>query len=358
MVVNSAAIGNQSPRILLIRRRYLGDLVLLGVAIAKLRAQWPQAHISVMTESAYAGVLTMNANVNAVIAFPHSASDWWAIWRQMRWNRIDLLLDFDNRDKTAFISMISGARQRLALHNGLKVHLRWVYTDAELVPLDFLIGRHVTSYFDRLLVRAGVLAEAGDFSLIPRECDVNFVRQLPSIAELPAALPRLLVHPGSRSEFRLWPPENFAAVLNKLHSEKLASVTLISGPTEQALVDAIQASLDFPAHHIRQTLTLPQLGAVLAKYDVLLCHDSGPMHVAAAVGTPVIALFGAQGSTVFAPLGLGHELLSPPIPCVNCVTPRTCVAGDTYRMRCVRHISVDSVFAAAKRVLARASPKS
>lgn len=354
MAVSPSATGDHSPRILLIRRRYLGDLVLLGVAIAKLRAQWPQAHISVLTESTYAGVLAMNPNVNAVIAFPHSVSEWWALWRQMRRQRLDLLLDFDNRDKTALISLISRARRRLALHNGLSVHLRWAYTDAELVPLDFLIGRHVTTYFDRLLERAGVNAAAADFTLQPLDADVEFVRHLPAIVNLPTDRPRLIVHPGSRSEFRLWPVENFAAVLNQLHAKGLASVTLIAGPAEQMLIDNIQGSLNFPVACIREALTVPQLGALLAEFDALLCHDSGPMHVAAAVGTPVIALFGAQGSTVFAPLGTGHELLSPPIPCTNCLTPNECVRGDTYRMRCVRNISVDAVFSAVQRLLAHA----
>ena len=357
MAVNPPVEDHGSPRILLIRRRYLGDLVLLGVAIAKLRAQWPKAHISVMTESAYSGVLAMNPNVNAVITFPHSPMQWWAVWRQLRKQRIDLLLDFDNRDKTAFISLLSGAKQRLALHNGLKVHLRWAYTDAELVPLDFLIGRHVTSYFDRLLVRAGVSAEAGDSTLRPLATDTEHVRLMPTLSCLPADRPRLIVHPGSRSEFRLWPAENFAAVLNKLHAEGLASITLIAGPTEQVLIDSIQDLLNFPAACIREALTVPQLGALLAEFDALLCHDSGPMHVAAAVGIPVVALFGAQGSTVFAPLGTGHELLSPPIPCINCVTPNECVPGDTYRMRCVRNISTNTVFAAVQRLLLTASQR-
>lgn len=351
MTVNPSAVLSDSPRILLIRRRYLGDLVLLGAAIAKLRAQWPKAHISVMTEGAYAGVLRMNPNVNSVIPFPHSLAQWWDAWRQLRTQRFDLLLDFDNRDKTALVSLLSGAKQRLALHNGLKVHLRWAYTDAELVPLDFLIGRHVTTYFDRLLARANVTGEAGECTLIPLPADVKFVRQMPVITSLPADRPRLVVHPGSRSEFRLWPAEYFAAVLNKIHTDGTASVTFVAGPTEQVLIDNVQRLLNFPAACIRDTLSLPQLGALLAEFDALLCHDSGPMHVAAAVGTPVIALFGAQGSTVFAPLGTGHELLSPPIPCTNCVTPNECVPGDTYRMRCVRNISVDRVFAAAQRLL-------
>jgi ADP-heptose:LPS heptosyltransferase len=81
------------------------------------------------------------------------------------------------------------------------------------------------------------------------------------------------------------------------------------------------------------------------------------MHVAAAVGTRVVALYGSQNSVLFRPAGEGHILLQPAQPCTACVAPAQCVPGDSYRTLCVRRITVDEVFAAVRVQLARAASR-
>ena len=345
-------MNESAPCILVIRRRYLGDLVLLGPVLHSLRAHWPQAHIAVLTEASYAGVLAINPDVNETLHFPHGMGDWWALWQKLRSTKYTHVFDFDNREKSALITWVSRAAQRFALHNGVRATWGWAYSTIELVPVDFLIGRHVTTYFSRLLQAAKVPVLTDFAGLKPAPHDVAAMSKLPAISALPDERPRLLVHPGSRSEFRLWSAENFASVLDTMVAQNIASVTLIAGSNERHLVDAIAQGMTQVVARIDDSLSVPQLAALLAQFDALLCHDSGPMHVAAAVGTPVVALFGAQGSVVFAPLGEGAVLLSPPIPCVNCVSPETCVKGDTYRMRCVQNISTGEVVAALSKILA------
>src|SRR6185436_11053831 len=96
------------------------------------------------------------------------------------------------------------------------------------------------------------------------------------------------------------------------------------------------------------------LAAMLAQFDAFLCHDSGPMHIAAAVGTPVVALFGSQNATIWRPLGKHHTLLQTQLPC-TCLgeaAPSACVRGDSYRSYCVRKIAAEDVFAAVTKTLA------
>jgi ADP-heptose:LPS heptosyltransferase len=95
------------------------------------------------------------------------------------------------------------------------------------------------------------------------------------------------------------------------------------------------------------------LAALIAQFDLLLCHDSGPMHLAAAVGTRVVALLGSQNPVLFAPPGEGHIVLQPPLPCTACVAPGECVPGDSYRNYCVRNLPVGPVFTAVRDQLAR-----
>ncbi|MBI3887092.1 MAG: glycosyltransferase family 9 protein [Opitutae bacterium] len=340
-----------APNILVIRRRYLGDIVLLGTVLRNLRLHWPAARLTVLTERAYAGVLAMNPDADEVLPFPHRLGEWWTLWRRLRRARFTHVLAFDNRDKTAFITLASGAARRYGLRHARPVHLGRCYTHRESVPLAFLDDHHINDLCHRLLVRAGVPIVSHDVVLKPLVADLTFVRALPELATLPKDRPRLLVHPGSRSAFRVWPAESFAAVCNRLQAEGLASITLVAGPAELHLVEEIQRRMTTPVACLRQPFTVPQLGALFASFDRLLCHDSGPMHLAAAVGTRVVALFGSQSRIIFAPVGAGHVTLSPPLPCVNCVAPGTCQRDDAYHNYCVRNITPAEVAAAVRRAL-------
>ena len=126
-------MSESAPRILVIRRRYLGDLVLLGPVLQSLRKYWPQAHLAVLTEVSYAGVLAINPDVDETLHFPHNIGDWWALWRKLRAAKLTHVFDFDNREKTALITWASRAAQRFALHNGVRATWGWAYSTSGLI---------------------------------------------------------------------------------------------------------------------------------------------------------------------------------------------------------------------------------
>jgi ADP-heptose:LPS heptosyltransferase len=132
-----------------------------------------------------------------------------------------------------------------------------------------------------------------------------------------------------------------------------AKVLLIVGPEEKAVLQAVLSHAASAAVVIGEALAVPRFAALVSLCDLFLCHDSGPMHVAAAVGTPVVALYGSQNATVWRPPGDRHTVLQPPMPCRNCVAPAVCVPGDSYRNYCIRNLAVDDVFAAVRRQLVR-----
>ena len=346
-----------APRILVIRRRYLGDIVLLGSVFRSLRQHWPQAHLTVLVESAYTGVPAMNPDVDEILQMPHGLPEWWQLVRTLRRERFTLVLDFDNRRKTALITRLSGAACRVALHHGPKVCWPRSYTRHEIVEDDFLVDRHITDFYHRMLRAVDVPLVPEPFSLTPRAADLDFVRRLPELASLPPDRPRLLVHPGSRSTYRVWPAGAFAEVCDRLQTEGAASVMLVAGPAEQAIVNAIRQRMRTPVVCLQHSLEVPQLAALFAGVDLLLCHDSGPMHLAAAVGTPVVALYGSQNLANWRPLGAHHTMLQPPLPCVNCVSPGICQPDEPYFNHCVRNITVPDVLAAVRAQLRTANNK-
>jgi ADP-heptose:LPS heptosyltransferase len=336
--------GHSSPRILVIRRRYLGDIVLLGSVVRNLRLRWPAAQITFLTEAAYAGVVPLNPEVNAALTFPRGALGWPGFVRALRRARFTHVLDFDNTDKTALVTRLTGAGVRATFDRELiPFRHRWIYTHAAPVTNAYYDSHHITDTYLALPAAIGVPAAAREVRLIPRPEDVAGARRL-----VPRGGRKVLVHPGSRSACRVWPAERFAAVGDRLQDAFSTQVFVTAGPGEQALVGQIRASARTHLVALPAPRDVGGLAALLAQFDAFLCHDSGPMHVAAAVGTPVVALFGSQNATLWRPLGEGHAVLQTPLPCacLGAAAPAPCVPGDSYRSYCVRRLGIDEVFAA------------
>lgn len=334
----------ERPHFLVIRRRYLGDIVLLGSLLRNLKLHHPAARIGVLCEPAYAPILTLNPDVDEAWLFPQHALDWPRFLARVSAAGFTHVIDLDNRDKTAIITRATGASVRLTARHGERLHLAGCYTHAERLPESFLEGRHITDLYLHALKQLGLPELTRETRLVPRPLEVEGLRQFLHGA-------RLLVHPGSRSEWRIWPAENYAALIDALHRELGIVTALVAGPGEQATVAAIVRHTRSPVVRIEQRLSVTQLAALFAAAPALVCHDSGPMHVAAAVGTRVIALFGSQPMHLWQPVGTGHVTLQPPLPCVACVSPGRCTPDDSYHNHCVRNITVERVLAAVRGAL-------
>ena len=341
----------QSPNVLVVRRRYLGDIVLLGSFVRNLKLHRPDARVRVLVEPAYAGVVPLNPDLESALAAPHRAVQWPAFLLRLRRERFTHVFNFDNTEGTALIARATGAPFRCGVHHGgYRLRFRGCYTHTVNHPNEEHESKPITEYYLGALAAAGVPLVTREVRLTPRPVDVAEMRRL-----VGAAGPVLLVHPGSRSAFRLWPPDRFAAVCDRAQDELGAQVVLVGGPGDREIVDEIRRAARTHLLQPVESLSVPRFAALARLAAVVLCHDSGPMHIAAAVGTPVVALYGSQNTTLFRPVGEGHSLLQAPLPCTDCVAPGRCVPSDSYRNYCVRRISTDQVYAAVRAQLIRVS---
>jgi ADP-heptose:LPS heptosyltransferase len=338
------------PHVLAIRRRYLGDVVLLGSWLRNVRLHWPEAKISVLVERAYAGVLALNPDVDEALIVPARAMEWPAFLLDLRRRGFTHVFNFDNTEGTAALSRCTGAGFRLGLHHsGFPLRLAGAYTHRVNHPTAEHESHSITEYYLCTLAAAGIPAKCRTVRLVPREADLEAMGRY-----VGAAGPVLLVHPGSRSPWRMWPADHFAAVCDRAQDELGAQVVLVGGPGDQELIESIRQRARSHLLVLNETLTLPRFAALARQAAVFLGHDSGPMHIAASVGTPVVALYGSQNAVLFQPVGPGHLLLQPSLPCSECVAPAHCVPQDSYRNFCVRRLSVDEVFGAVRSQFARA----
>jgi len=350
-------MADASPNVLVIRRRYLGDIVLLGSVLRNLRLHWPTARITVLAEPAYTDILALNPDVDAALAFPKDIFGWPGFIGALRRARFTHVLDFDNTEKTALVTRLTGAIVRATFNRELIPFRspRW-YTHVAKVTNDFYDSHHITETYLALLPAIGVPVVSRAVRLVPRQKDIESVASWAGTGHTTyAARPkRILLHPGSRSPYRLWPAERFAAVCDRVQTDLGAQVFVVAGPGETALVAEIRRHAKCHLVALEQRFTVGQFAALTAAFDLFLCHDSGPMHIAAAVGTPLVALFGSQNATIWRPLGARAIVLQTTLPCA-CLMPNTpspCEPGNSYKSYCVRHLTEDRVFAAIAQQLA------
>ncbi|HZP61052.1 MAG TPA: glycosyltransferase family 9 protein [Opitutaceae bacterium] len=334
--------ASDPPRILVIRRRYLGDIVLLAPLLRNLRLHWPRARLTVLTEERFADILSLNSDVDAVLPYPsRGLGRQLAFWRALRREKFTHVFDLDCNDRSALVTALSGAAVRSVLQ--MRTRFGWVYNRPVPVDRSAYETSHITETTLGLLAGQQIPVVSHEAKLEPRAEDLAAMSRI-----VGAAGPVLLVHPGSRSAFRLWPAERFAAICDRAQDELAAQVVLVGGPGEAALIAEIRRRAQSHLLALAEPLSLPRLAALIRLSATLLCHDSGPMHVAAAVGTPVVALFGSQNAVMWRPLGPRHLVLQPPLPCRSCIAPDKCVPGDSYRNYCVKNIDVDTVWQALR----------
>ena len=339
-----------APHVLVIRRRYLGDVVLLGSLLRNIRLAHPDATIDVLVDPGYAPILALNPDVNSVVSPPDGLLAWVGFLRELRRRQYTHVFNFDNTERTALITRASGAALRVALHHGGH-RIKWpkAYTHVVHDTPEDHESRPITEYYLLALGPAGIPVATREIRIVPREAELARYRKL-----VGASGRILLVHPGSRSPFRLWPAESFAAVCDRVQDELDTQVILVGGPAETELIGKIRGLAKSHILALAESPTLPEFAALASLSTVLLCHDSGPMHVAAAVGLPVVALYGSQNAVLFSPVGTGHTLLTPPLPCTTCVAVGKCLPEDSYRNYCVRRHTVEQVFEAVKASLSQA----
>lgn len=321
--------------------------MLLGSVLRNLRLFAPAASITVVVEAAYAGILELNPDVDAVLPLPRKAREWPGFIRRLRALRCTQVLDFDNTERTALVTRLSGARQRVTFNRELvPFRGRWFYTALAHVTNHDYETHSIIDTNHALLTTLGIPVQSREVRLVPHAADIAATAKL-----VMGPQKKVLVHPGTRSPYRLWPVERFAAVCDRLQDESSAQVFIAAGPGERDIARAIRDQAQSHVVLLDQTFTTQRFAALLTQFDVLLCHDSGPMHIAAAVGTPVVALYSSQNATIWRPQGEHHTVLQASLPCAclpESQRPGPCTPGDSYRSYCVRRLDVDTVVRAMR----------
>jgi heptosyltransferase-3 len=354
-------------RILAIKLGHLGDVLLMTPALELLHRLYPEAEISVMVRRGTEAMLQDNPLIKRVIVgagigrkrpVAQRVSQERGLVRQVRRERFDLVVDFSGSDRGAICAFLSGAPERVGYASEGKgfwgrdflfthvCHRSWktthtVLKDAQLV-CDYATAMGRTGFEDAAAVTGElVLAVAPEDSRWARGQWQTFARD--------GAL-RVLVHPTSRWLFKCWNDEKVAAVIDQLAAEFGASVLLTSGPGEKEIAKgkAILSLCKSKTAARLGDLSLGQLAALIREADLFVGVDSAPMHMAAAVGRPVVAVFGPSLNKLWAPWGVEHRVVRRHCPCIQM---NKIVCDKRRVVNCMDAVPASEVVQAARELL-------
>ena len=349
------AVPAPSPRrILLLRLERIGDLLMILPALADLRELAPRAEIDLVVGSwneALARTIPGLTRVESLDAAwlarggtGRSLPGLLRRARQWRRRRYDLAINFEPDIRSNMLLAVSGARWTAG------------YRSAGGGPLldqalDYSPADHTSDNAMRL-VRA-VLPDATPKEIVPQLALADEARRRAADLLAGATRPLVAMHvPGGR-EVKQWDPERFTAVADALIHERRATIVLTGSPADAALVGRVRASLD-PAHVVDAStgLDLLTVAAVLERCDLMVTGDTGPMHMAAAVGTPIVAIFGPSDPARYGPRGPRDRVVRVELPCAPCNRIRLPPARCTGRIPdCLALITPQRVLDAARAVL-------
>lgn len=341
----------QAPHnVLVIMLRYLGDVLLTTPVLRTLRAQIPGAHITVMVNAGTEDVLRGNPDVDHVLVVQRRGLiTQMRFLRQLRARGFDCVVDLTDADRSAILSRVTGAPVRI----GFNEERRWrglLYSDLVTVPTVHL---HRVERNLEAMRPMGLEPKSSALILRPsHEDDEEAVELLRELGLEAGARPIVMLHPGARYWFKAWPAERFAALADRL-AEELSCAVLVGGSeTDRLVAEKIQARARSKPALLAGRTTIPQFAALLKRCRLFVGNDNGPMHMAAALQVPLVALFGPSDPAIWGPRGGAMEIIYRGDWCGPCVHP-TCVRGEE---RCMNQISVEDVLAAAKRLLGSPLP--
>jgi heptosyltransferase II len=322
----------RDPESLLVRApNWVGDVVLSLPALRDLRRRFPTARLEVLARPWVAELYRAVPDVDAVAESRGHAADVAAVRR----GRFDLGVLLPNSFGTALVLWRAGVPERWGYATDGR---RPLLTRSCRVPADAR-GRSQVYYYRAMLEGVGLAVEG------PPEASLACPQEWAARGEalLGDGGPWIGINPGAfYGSAKRWLPERFAAAADLVARRTEAKVAVVGGAAERPLGEAIAGQLRAPSRVLCGETSLGDLVGVLSRLRLLLTNDSGPMHLAAALGTPLVAVFGSTDWRETAPVADRARVVREEVECAPCLL-RECPIDH----RCMTGVGVDPVAAAA-----------
>ncbi|MBN2578176.1 MAG: glycosyltransferase family 9 protein [Pirellulales bacterium] len=333
------------PRFLIVRLSAIGDVIQALPLACALRDHFPRAYIAWAVEGRAGSLLEGHSAINELIPLQRgwlkSPRGVWRLWRHLRSRRFDVALEAQGLLKAAILARLSGARRRIGFGKPWGRELTpWLNTEVVDTGEVHIIERNL-----RLLHPLGIASPAVRFDLPEHEADRRAAGFMLQAIRLGG--PFALINPGAGWPSKLWPTARYAAVAEYLANKwDLPALVVWAGPAERRLAEEIAAAA--PGHvRLAPETTLGQLAALARRARLFIGSDTGPLHLAAATGTPCVGLYGPWPAKRHGPFGPRHVCVQKAF--FEGPTRRRRHAPKTY----MEAIQIDDVCRACEVILCR-----
>ena len=308
-------------RILIIKPSAIGDIVHALPVLSLLHRRWPEAKVSWVVTPACAGLLERHPLLDEVIVFnrhrfghawrsPTAALALWRVGRDFRRRNFDLVIDLQGLFRSGWMAWQTRAPIRVGYSQAREGG--WAFY-THRVPNTPLSVQAVERYL-RMADALGLGREPVEFRFATNDADRAAVSE--KLSALPPGSRYAVLLPGTNWATKRWPAESFAALVGPLRERYGLESIVAGGPGDVGLASGI------PAINVAGKTSLRELVALLVRADLVIANDSGPMHIAAALGRPLVALYGPTSPERTGPHGRMESVLRVDLPCAACYSRR------------------------------------
>jgi len=330
--------------ILIIKPSSLGDVVQALPVLKVLREKYPGARIDWLVNEQISDLLADNPYLDTVHLwdraswrkprrFPIALRKAAAVIRELRQAQYDMVLDLQGLLRSALIAHLSGGKEIIGFADAREMAPLFYSTRVQ-APVDCMhsVERYV-------LAAGGNPSQDKEFPIAFSARDKQTVENLLTQTHYDESKPLVILVPGARWATKRWPQQNFAALVEALNKNEGAQVGLVGSLAESSSINRIASMCTCPVMNFCGKTTLKRLAYLLKKADIVIGNDSGPIHIAAAVGTPVVALYGPTSPARTGPYGRQQTVLTSRLSCSPCFG-RKC----DLDVACMRNITVEAVY--------------
>jgi heptosyltransferase-1 len=339
-------------KILIVKLSAIGDVIHTLPALNALRDSYPQAHITWLVEEAAADLVIGHRALDRVIVSRRkrwirqlrsprrrqALTEIRRFWQELRDTCYDVVIDFQALLKSSLLVWLAKGTRKIGFDKGMQhqehSHL---FLNERIPPVDMDV--HALTRGLMLILAIGVNADRIIYDVPVSGEDHYRVGSLLERHGINGNRPLVAVNPVALWETKLWLNDRFAALADHLIKEKGADVVFTGAAHDRPVVDAILTMMTEPAVSLAGETSLKMLAALYHRSAMLVTTDTGPMHLAAAVSTPVVALFGPTAPWRTGPFGEGHRIVRTAPSCSPCFKRRC----DRQQWCCMQDITVEMV---------------
>jgi len=339
--------------ILLTRTDRIGDVVLSTPAIKVVRDKYPDAYIAFMVRPYAKDIVDGNPYLDEVIIYDKygkhkSFLSTFFFSFGLRRKKFDLAIALHPTNRAHMIFFLAGIPERV----GYDRKMPFFFT--KKVPHLKQEGKkHELEYTLELLELAGISGKDKGLFVPVHENDISKIEAILSEHHVGKDAPLIAINPGASCPSKKWPPENFATVAEALAEKYKARIIIIADKENSQLAERVAGGMKHEPLNLSGKTTVGELAALLSKCALFISNDSGPVHIACAVGTPVISIFGRKDPGLspkrWGPTGARSVVFHKDVGCNPCLA-HNCDKG----FKCLSAITTDEVLRAAEGLLADA----